>query len=54
MKKLEIGTLLYPDDFPDLDKMEIMKAIYREVDRQVGEQKDGAQVAAHAPKVKDC
>lgn len=37
VKKLEIGTLYYPSDIPDLDRNSIVKAIYREVDRQLRE-----------------
>lgn len=36
-KRIEIGTLLLPRYFPDLDEVEIKKAILREVNRQIKE-----------------
>ena len=36
-RRLEIGTLIYPADFPELDKGRIVKAIMDEVERQLKE-----------------
>lgn len=36
-KRIEIGTLLYPWYFPDLDEQEMKKALFREMERQLVE-----------------
>lgn len=37
MKEIELGKIIYHDDLPDLDKLDIVKAVYREINRQVEE-----------------
>ena len=36
-KKLDLGTILYPADMPDIDKQAVIKAIYAEINRQMEE-----------------
>lgn len=36
-KRIEIGTLLYPWYYPDIDEQEVKRAIFREIERQIVE-----------------
>ena len=44
-KEIVLGKILYPSDWPDLDKREIVAAIYKEVERQMEN---------HAEKLSEC
>ena len=35
VRRLPIGTLIYPSDWPSLDVMEIRKVVFQEVSRQL-------------------
>ena len=36
-KKLDLGTIYYPHDMPDIDRVAVIRAIYAEINRQMEE-----------------